>query len=230
MESLGEGGLDQAGEVFGGDFDAGELLVVADAHVGEAGGFQEGLEAIDLFEAFRRDAGAIRETTGETSCGGFVPGVQTQGLGGVANIGFGEAESDEGAFDVGFAGGLKARTVVAEIVGVGAVEDHCKPFALCDAFGDLIEFGFAVVTTVGIVLDVGWALELAGFHQLVPCSDGLGDADCILALRIGDGGAECCYPEGASAELFVGNGQHQSAVDTARKADEGVGKPTQVVT
>lgn len=230
MKGVGKDWVDQAGEVFGGDFDAGELLVVADADMGEAGGFQEGFEAVDLFQALRSDACAVGETTGETSSGGFVPGVQAEGFGGIADIGLGEAQRDEGALDVGFAGSLKAWAIVSEIVGVGAVEDHCKPFALRDAFGDLVELGFAVVAAVGIVLDVGWTLELAGLYQVVPRADGLGDADCIFAFGVGDGRAECRYSESASAELLMGNGQHQGAVDAARKADKGVGKPTEMVT
>jgi hypothetical protein len=140
----------------------------------QAEGAELGLEAADLREAFAGDLRPVRDAAREARARGLVPDGEAEDVGGAAHVVLAEPALDENAPDARVPGGVEARTVVAQVVGVRAVEDVGEaPLARLD-LGDLVELRFAVKAAVGRVGDVAGALDLVRLDELVARSDLLG--------------------------------------------------------
>jgi hypothetical protein len=164
-------------EVGGGDFDAGEFLVVADAEVGEASVVEEGFAFFDLGEGAERDGGAIGYTAGEAGEGGFFPVGDIEVFGEGANVRFGHAGVEEWGTDGVFVGGFEARAEVAGIVGVDAIENgpDVTPLLLLLG-GKLGEFGVKLgFTKVAAVRGVGGIIGAVHFRGVEELEGGVED-------------------------------------------------------
>lgn len=126
------------------------------------------------------DARAVGDAAGETRRCGFVPGVQTKLTGGLADVGFRKPEFGQRALNGGFFGGDQPRTVIAEVVDVGAVQELREVKLVGDAACHVVEFALAVVATVGVIADVTFALHLLGFDEVMTNPDLLRDASRIF--------------------------------------------------
>src|SRR6266851_10229295 len=60
-----DGEREGAGEILAGDFDAGEIAVVADADLGEAESVKGGFGVLDLREIFAGDGAAVLDARGQ---------------------------------------------------------------------------------------------------------------------------------------------------------------------
>lgn len=107
--------------LFGGDFDAGFGVEMADAGAVEAVAEEDDFGEFDLVEFGAGDGLAVGDAGAEAGAGWFVPIGETEVFGEVADVVFVESVFGEGGADLVLAGGLQAGAVVAEVVGVGAV-------------------------------------------------------------------------------------------------------------
>ncbi len=138
----------------------------------------------------------------------------------MAHVFLAEPELDEDAAHAGVLRRFEARTVVAEVVDVGAVEHVVEPpFALLRD-GDVVKLALAVKAAVAGVGHVAGSLDLVGLDELVARADLLGDRDGRLFLDRRQAGRHRRHSDGAPAEDLVCDSQDERAVDAPRVANE----------
>jgi hypothetical protein len=120
---------------------------------------------------------------------------------------------------VGVARSVQARSVVTEIVEVGAVRHRAKA-----EFGrlrerELVQLALAVEAAVGRVRDITWPLDLVRMHERVRRTERSGDARRVFAFTRRQARAHRRQRQGTRAELRVGDGDHERAVDAAGVAN-----------
>ncbi len=186
------GERERAGQVVAGDFDAGEVAVVADADLGEAEGVEGVFGLLDLGEIFAGDGAAVLDARGEAGAGGLVPELEAGLVGEGADLCFGEAGGDERGDGVVLRGGLLAGAELGAVVEVHAVGDVSEA-AGCAALLHLgEELVFAVEAAVGVVALVVGVVELVGVEDL--------DGDVVVGGE-GEGGGEFGAGEGGESAM-----------------------------
>ena len=155
-----------AGEVFAGDFDAGEVAVVTDADLGEAEGVEGGFGLFDLGEVFAGDGAAVLDAGGEAGAGGLVPEGEVGFAGEGADLGLGELGGDERGDGVVLGGGLLAGAEVSAVVEVHAVGDVGEAVLGAELLHLGEELVFAVEAALGVVALVVGVFELGGLQDV----------------------------------------------------------------
>src|ERR1700733_16154656 len=87
-------------------------------------------------------------------------------------------------------------------------------------FGDLVKLALAVKAAVGRVGDVSGALDLVRFDELLARADLPGDRLRCFFFEGREAWGHRRHADHARPEYAVGDGEHESAVDPARVANE----------
>ena len=213
------------GKLIGVDLKAGDRVVVAHAVASVAEGFEDELCLFDLAKLIGGDFGAVGNAGGEAGVGGFVPVSETEFLGVGSDGRFVDLRFLQRGADAMLASGAEAGAVVAEIVGVGAVENPA--ITLGTGVGDegVVDVGFTEVTTVGIIDLVARVFGFGGgkFDELT--ADFIGDAAGVGEVVLGQGGGDRDGGSGVVAEIVVSQFEDEGGVNAARIGDEDAVKP-----
>ena len=150
--------------------------MVADSELGETE-FGEGvLRSLHLGEPGLGDVRAVGESARQAGRLGLLRIVEAEGVGQRTNVAFAEAGVDQGGDNSVVLGGDQPRPVIAEVVGVGAVEDAIESLPV----GNLIQ-GF-VQRCLAVEAAVDGIRAVFGFQNLVGHDDPMAHAPLLREL------------------------------------------------
>jgi len=224
VDGGGHFGSEGAREFVGGDFDAGEFIVKANAELAEAEVAEGGFGAINEGEALGSDFGAVGKARSEAGGGRAVPRGEIGAAGEFADFGFAEANVEERREDVMLGGGFVTGAEVESVVGVDAVGDGGKILFGGELVENAEEFVFAEVATVAGVGAVRGVVHFVGFDQLVANGELLKQGSELVAVVGGVGGRDGGDGQSAIAERLMGGPGEVGGVGAAGEGDDEGGK------
>ena len=217
--------IGQFGDFVGGNFDADEVIVVADAEVFETEGAEEFFAGFDLFKFGGTDGLVIGDAAGQAGMSGFVPGGQVEEFAEGADFVFGKFSLFEGAEDIEFFGGLEAGSEIGEVVGVGAAEDGIVAELVGGIAEHLVEMAFAMEAAFGGVTVIERIGHFGGIDFMDFNLEAVGQVESILQFGAGQGFTVTDTGEGIGrADGIGGNFKEQDAIDAAGVGDDDFGE------
>jgi hypothetical protein len=152
--------IERAGDLVGAELQAGKRVVVPHAADTEAHLAQRGLRLLHHPQLAVGDLGVVRNARRQAGRRGFIPRGHAGGSRQLADLLLGESDLVERTAHAMLAGGLAARTIVAAIVGVVAVEHHVDGARRGERRQRRIQLLLAVVAAVDGIGAVLGPLEL----------------------------------------------------------------------
>ena len=200
----------------GGNFNSGDVAVMADTEFDKAKRSQEILSLLDLCETVAGDLQSIGKPRGKTRAGWHVGGFETELPAEVTNILLRKSSLGQRRADAEVLHGAVAGAEVVEIVEVGAKDDVLETFPGGDIEKFLTEVGFAVEASVGAVGGEIGVLKLVSIDAQQAHAEGAGKSARALEHVFGFHGTRAYAGKDiGGAEGIDGSFKEECAIDTA---------------
>ena len=212
--------LPEPRHLVGGQLEAREAIVVADAKLAEAERTHDLLGGVDLSQLGRGDAISVLEARRQTRERRLVPRRQPEPARELADLRLPQLGLDERRAHATLRRGAHPGAVVAEVVHDRAVHEHARAFALGDWRQPHEQLFLAEEAAVSRVLRVLGIIELARLHDLVAHAEQPGEAlglgQLARGIRLGIRGHE----ERAVADGLARRASQERRIDAARERDD----------
>ena len=144
--------------------------------------------------------------------GRLVPDWDVQRSGYGANVGLGQSGLHHGAADSVLGRGNHARTVVSDVIGIGAVDHPLDGFFFRQRCEFGVKLGLAEVAPLRRICHVALSVHLIGVDNAVGKTERFSQSDSLFKFAFGQGRRDCGDHQGLFTEHAVGRHGYQSAI------------------
>jgi len=210
---------ESAGQFGTGDFNAGQVAVVAHTEFAESQLAETFFRLLDLVKDFACDGAAVFDARGQAGGGGAIPKGVAGGFGEGADLDLGEASVGERSKNGVLLGGALAGAEVFGVVGVHAIGDGGESELGCEGAHYGEEFVLAMEAAICVIAGVFGAVKLVGIDDPERHVKGEGEGGGLFHVSTGEAGRIGKDGEHFGAEDAVRGGREIGGVDAAGVGD-----------